>query len=53
VCGQIVFSRDPTKKEEACLGGLQICAECIEPFKDFARRAYDARARRKEFKFEA
>jgi hypothetical protein len=48
-CGRVVLRRDPNRKEEACPGGLTTCSDCMDEFAEFLRRAYDARARRKEW----
>ncbi len=48
-CGRVVLTRDPNRQEEACPGGLSVCWDCMEEFGEFMRRAYDARARRKEW----
>lgn len=48
-CGRTLLYRDPhARQEDGCLGGVVICGDCVEPFKDFMRKAYDARAVRKE-----
>ena len=51
-CGRVVESRDPTGPE-ACPSyggaGLFMCRDCEDVVKDFFKRAYDARARRKEW----
>jgi hypothetical protein len=48
-CGQTLLERNPENQAEACLGGLVVCVDCVDIFEEFARRAYDARARRMEF----
>ena len=51
-CGRVILERDPTGPE-ACPsyggGGLLVCADCFDAVTDFMERAYDARARRKEW----
>jgi hypothetical protein len=41
-CGRVVLTRDPNRKEEACLGGLTTCWDCADDFAEFIKRAYDA-----------
>jgi hypothetical protein len=48
-CGRTLLNRDPTHQEEACLGGIVVCLDCIDVFEEFATKAYDARARRMEW----
>lgn len=48
-CGRAVLLRDATRPEAGCPDGLVVCDRCADPFADFMRRAYDARARRKEW----
>lgn len=52
ICGRSLLERDPAKKEEACLDGLFICADCVGGFKEFVDKTYDARARRKEWEID-
>jgi hypothetical protein len=52
-CGRVVLSRDPTGPQ-ACPSyggaGLFMCPDCEEVVTDFFKRAYDAQARRMEWR---
>ena len=49
-CGRSVVYRDPTNPAEACPGGMMVCGGCVDAFGEFMEHAYNARARRKEWK---
>jgi hypothetical protein len=49
-CGRLLRQLDVENKTECCPGGVFICANCFDPFSEFMDRAYDARARDKEWK---
>ena len=48
-CGRTLLNRDPTNQAEACLGGIVVCADCVDTFEEFVVKAYNARAVRQEF----
>jgi hypothetical protein len=48
-CGRTLLDRDPTDKEQTCLGGLVICMQCIDHFEAFMTAVNDAKAVREEW----